>query len=177
MLQKSPPPNRPLVTRLSGRCVFGIFGGFLKNWADFARNHYKNRGFGEIGAVVKKAFSRTEGWGGNLDPGPGESGPRKWPFWAQPHFGHRFPLLKCSVLQREAFWGPNSYLCGDQIPLLQHIHIYIYTCRRVSRQDARSRYLTCLKGRIFVVFGPQKSTTKTLFCPSIWIFSSKIMPK
>ena len=30
MFQKSPPPNRPLVTRLSGRCVFGIFGAFSK---------------------------------------------------------------------------------------------------------------------------------------------------
>ena len=109
MWQKSPPRKRPRIVGLSARCVFRIFGASRKKRPGKARNHYKNNGFGEIWVTVWKGVFGTEGWGGNLDPAPGGSGRKKTQFWRK-LFWHGFPLLKCSVLQREASRGPSHHL-------------------------------------------------------------------
>ena len=69
-------------------------------------------------------------------------------------------------------------ILAHQMGLQAYIYIYIFKCRRVSRQDARSRYLTRLKGRFFFFsFVYRKSLQKKLFCPSIWFLFLKILPK
>ena len=57
-----------------------------------------------------------------------------------------------------------------------YFYISIYVCRRVIPWDARSRFSTRLKGRIFVVFGPQESHQKEAIFPSFGFFPQKSGP-
>ena len=66
-----------------------------------------------------------------------------------------------------------------------YIYIYLYVCmyvfmcicRRVRQRDAKSHYLTPLKGMQFLCFGPQRSHLKEAICPSIWVFFRQSLPK
>ena len=54
--------------------VFSCFWGIPESRPEKARKHYKISGFGEISVTVSKGVFGTNGWGGNLVPGPGGSG-------------------------------------------------------------------------------------------------------
>ena len=106
---KIPPSKQTSGNRTLWKMRFRHFWGFPQNegWIR-AKTTIKIVVSENMGSVSEKGGFGTEGSGGNLDPGPGESGPENGRFCVR-SFCPRFPLLKRSVLQREAFWGPNPH--------------------------------------------------------------------
>ena len=124
MVQKSPPPNRPLVVRLSGRCVFGIFEAFAKIGPNSHQTTRKIEVSEKLSQCLKRRF-----WDG------GVSGPEKGPFRKRSCWPW-FPLLKCSVLQPEAFLGPKNLHWGTKFPSYS-ICIYAHTSAHARTHTQR----------------------------------------
>ena len=66
-------------------------------------------------------------------PVPGGSGRGNPPVLRKINF-HGFPFVKCSVLQREAFGGPNHHPNVAKSPSYSiYVYIYIYICMHALR--------------------------------------------
>ena len=134
-----------------------------------SKKPYKNRHFG---TGLKKAPNcsqkRSLGFADELLSQKGAS-----PQTFLTVISHLF-LTPNAERNRVFFWMVGAQMVRAQ-PYI-YIYIHTYMCRRVSQQDARSRYLTRLKGHI-LSFLDHKSRKKHAICPSICVFFLKDHPQ
>ena len=149
IVQKSPPQNRPLVTALSGRCLFGIFGAFSKIGPISRENTRKIEVSEKLGRWLKRRFWGRRAAGGIWTQDPGNLVPEmavlgstyfaidspSWnaPFCSGKSFGDQIPTSK----------GPNS-------PPTASTYIYITLtkwCKSLQNLLGNPVKVTCLPSK------------------------------
>ena len=121
---KITPSARTLNSSTPSHKHFGPFWGYLREGPRIWKKPYKNRGFGVCWRRLREGYFKEKNKSGNLVPYVRGFGPPK-PGISYASCWTGFPCLKCSVLQREAFFCKKKSLQGTKSPSYS-ICIYIY---------------------------------------------------